>query len=786
MHTPNLAQTALMATTTALLVAVLGLPSDAAAQTSISWTHAEGTPGAALAIGGQPLPVGSILATGFTPEHPVRIDKIRIAWWGKAFAKVELHIWRDNGGGQPGAPEGLYTDAPGADWIPPRTITTAAAGEWTEHDLSDAGLVVPAIEPVWIGVRITEAGANVAVDTIEENKADITALVQAPGTQCADGCGVPADLFIEVQGETVGELSARWFTEVSATAGAKPGGRMAWGDFDDDGDADLLVNGRQLYRNEGDGTFVDISATAGLQELAVHGGLWGDMDNDGHLDLFLYGKREAVARGLGDGTFEVLGDAVPREAANRDFPTEAAAWVDLDQDGLLDAYTASYETVQKDANGQDVLGVCDIDKVWHNQGDGTFVDVGLAWGFRGSDEDASGMCGRTVAPLDWDQDGDVDVFVGNYRLDPNFFFRNESPAAAVTDIATWNETIGTMVQGAYGHTIGAGWADADGDGDFDLFLANLAHPRFITFSDRSRLYQNLGEEQGWYFTEHREASGVTFQETNSSARWADFDNNGWPDLAITNVYKGRKGRLWRATGPQQPSGDAGAWVGFEDATYPSGVIVDNGWGSAWADYDGDGDLDYAARNVLYRNDYSTVAGDAGGWLQIRLRGGDRVNTAAIGAWLTLELPDGRTPAFHVSGGQGIGCQDDLVIHAGLGAATSVARVTIHWPGLEPDVREGPFEANQRLTFSEPGTTAPGGDDTAAGADAAGAQDTSAADGGGSADGSGAAQDDGAPGKTQGGGCSAAPTPRRRAPWAPAALGLLVALGGLITRRRQMS
>ena len=101
------------------------------------------------------------------------------------------------------------------------------------------------------------------------------------------------------------------------------------------------------------------------------------------------------------------------------------------------------------------------------------------------------LCGRGVSPCDYDRDGDMDIFVSNYRLQENFLWENRRGEAV--NAALLRGVAGTETDGWWGHTIGSAWADWDNDGDWDLFSANLAHPRYITFSDRSMLYRNDGD-----------------------------------------------------------------------------------------------------------------------------------------------------------------------------------------------------------------------------------------------------------------------------------------------------
>jgi hypothetical protein len=474
----------------------------------------------------------------------------------------------------------------------------------------------------------------------------------------------------------------KWF-QVDDALGAS--GRVAWGDYDNDGDDDLMTSGPTLYRNDGDGGFTDVTAAAGLTGLVggTGGGVWGDFDNDGCLDYFGLGTGQTapdvLLRNLCDGTFAdaTLASGIWDAPTNIDCiaeleeehaPTEAAAWVDLDGDGFLDLYLAQYE-----CGG---LYVDYVDGFWRNEGDGTFSDWTAGHGFLW----ATARAGRGVSPADCDRDGDVDVFVSNYRLDPNFLFINEG--GTVYEWAEFAGLAGENVNGSFGHTIGAAWADFDGDGHFDMVHANLAHPRYYHFSDKTMVLINDGAGN---FTDTAAAAGIRYRETHSNPTVADFDNDGDVDLFITCVYDGRFSELYFNDGDGS----------FEQVNYESGAVIHNGWGSAASDYDNDGDVDLVAYD-LFRND-TAAAGNR--WLQVRALGGasaaGTVNAAGIGAVIRVQV-GAKQLLGHVSGGSGTGCQDSQVVHFGLADATAADSIEVRYPGGAVVTVDGPVAADQRV------------------------------------------------------------------------------------------
>ncbi len=446
--------------------------------------------------------------------------------------------------------------------------------------------------------------------------------------------------------------------------------RVAWGDYDGDGDDDLMTSGPVLYRNDGGTVFTDVTAEAlppGLP--GTNGGAWGDYDNDGCLDFF--GTSGSTTDGdlllhnRCDGTFEDAtalsgiddtqseidcdGDGAPEHA-----PTEAAAWLDFDGDGFLDLYQANYECWD--------LGAYYDDRLWRNRGDGTFEDA-TALASAADDN----LAGRGLTTLDVEPDGDTDLFVANYRLVRNVFYENRD--GELKDISGANHTQGNSTQGAYGHTIGAVAGDLDGDGDLDMVHANLAHPFYYHFSDKTMVLVNDGTGD---FADEAADRGIYYRETHSSPVLLDAENDGDLDLFITSVYATRDSDFYLNDGTGH----------FTLANHESGLVVQNGWGAAAADPDQDGDLDVVAYD-FFRNRWSEVDPAAvGHFLEVTLVGGagagGRVNRSAIGATVTVQA-GGRTFIRQVSGGSGTGCQDSLTLHFGLGDAAPEA-LEVLWPG----------------------------------------------------------------------------------------------------------
>ena len=455
-------------------------------------------------------------------------------------------------------------------------------------------------------------------------------------------------------------------------------GRVAWGDYDNDGDEDLMGNGSRLFRNDGGGTFTEVTDEAILGGSgSPNGGVWGDYDNDGCLDFFGQGRQDRLLHNNCDGTLTDVtaesglsdlqsdrdcdGDGMPEPS-----PTEGSAWADLNGDGFLDLYLANYECSSEFDSYRNYR-----DRIFMGNGDGTFTP--------GQEVDSAFHAGRGVTSIDYDRDGDTDLYVSNYRLDPNYHFVNQGDGELI-DRSLDLGTKGEEINRAYGHTIGSAWGDIDNDGDFDLINGNLAHPRFNHFSDRTRVL--LQRTNGTF----RERDlGIVFRETHSNPVLFDADNDGDLDLFITAVYATRDSDFYENNG-------AGL---FALRNFESGLVIQNGWGAAAADVDNDGDLDIGAR-FLYLNRRD----DGGDWLAVQAVGRDGVNASAIGAVIEVEA-GGVTRIRSVSGGSGTGCQDSLIQHVGLGEVEVIDRVTVYFPYAEP-VTVTELTPNQRVWIASDG------------------------------------------------------------------------------------
>ncbi len=355
--------------------------------------------------------------------------------------------------------------------------------------------------------------------------------------------------------------------------------RIAIGDYDNDGWHDLLFNGSRLYRNELGTGFTDLSDTTNVSAYPASGGLWADFNRDGRLDYVTLSHDELLGEQLlknQDNQYFVSVNERAGDVADS-YPTEGGAWIDPQMTGYPSLYFANYEKWMVRSGYEDF---------YYQNTDGYFQDTSSESGFHTPYYTMDpGLAGRGVAPADYDNDGVQEILVTNYRLTRNFLWDRQD--STWTDVAGHNAIQGKWKQGYYGHSIGADWGDYDNDGDLDLFIANLAHPRYIDISDISFLFRNDGPAQRvveadtlsyWQFTDVTRKAGITYDELHSDPLWVDVDNDGDLDLFVTCVYENERSYLYENLGNGT----------FRDITWLSGTRVYNGWGNAMGDLNRDG------------------------------------------------------------------------------------------------------------------------------------------------------------------------------------------------------
>jgi enediyne biosynthesis protein E4 len=452
------------------------------------------------------------------------------------------------------------------------------------------------------------------------------------------------------------------FQNVTDEVGLKdlaPMGQVAWGDYNNDGWVDLLVEGA-LWRNESGKKFTKVE---GFPRGETRG-IWADYDNDGFLDFYSWvnGKLYHNIEGK---RFEDASDTLPSNLPMK--VRGAACWGDLDGDGYVDLYVSGNENDQEGQWPSVIL---------RNEAGKRFNE---AWRTPGTQRT------RGVTMADFDESGRLSIFISNYRLQPKNVWYNDG-GFKFHDVAAERGVIGSGTLGCYGHSIGSCWGDLDNDGLFDLFVANFSHPD--SYQDRPRFYKNLGAAGGFKFQDMSAKAGLKWQESFYSATLGDYDNDGYLDLFYTTCYAGDHSVLYHNNGD---------WT-FTDVTAESGITSKQTYCGAWADFDNDGRLDLLSEGRLYRN-----VGPANHWLKIHLEGAGKINRAAIGTQVRVFLGK-QTLTRQVEGATGEGNQNDLTLHFGLGSWTADVPVEVRW--TDGTVQTFQTKPDQMISLSPQGKPMP--------------------------------------------------------------------------------
>ncbi|MCP4434294.1 MAG: CRTAC1 family protein [Actinomycetia bacterium] len=522
------------------------------------------------------------------------------------------------------------------------------------------------------------------------------------------------------------------------TSGEVMNGAAAAGDYDGDGDIDLVLTRvglpNLLYRNDGSGTFTDEAAAAGVAEPVPPVGsgtpLLADVDGDSDLDLLLTGNPtggRALKLNNGDGTFTdaTAGsglELIPDEAARPQ--SFGASFADWDHDGDLDLTVLQWFVDPLDGSqaaeaAVGTEGMCERtaalraaggagdlagpelvtrSAMYRNQGDGTFADVTAESGV-----DMEEIVGFTPLFSDIDGDGWEDLLITG-DLCTSRIYRNDA-GRGFMDV-TAESGVGTDENGT-----GSVVEDIDGDGNLDWFVTSIAYPTadgVCPFDGSTigctgnRLF--LGDGRGG-FRDATAQYGLRDGYRGWGAAAQDFNNDGFRDIAMVNGYDPNTGSggesdpvfarfvsdpslLWLGR-EETPLPEVGAQVGFGDTASGKALVP--------FDMDADGDLDIIVANtseppILYRND--TPPG--GNWLTVRLRDVGP-NPFAVGARVLVRTSDSDVarPA-EVRAGSSYEGSDPYDLHFGLGPGVTVESVDVLWPGSrDPQVVEGPA-VNQLL------------------------------------------------------------------------------------------
>ncbi|MBY0232214.1 MAG: CRTAC1 family protein [Gemmataceae bacterium] len=449
------------------------------------------------------------------------------------------------------------------------------------------------------------------------------------------------------------EAEEPWFRDATKEYGPIGSGPPAFADLDGDGWPDLVCDGR-LYRNDGGKRFLDVTKESGVS--GSGSATIADFDNDGLPDIYFSGGKGTLWRNRGKMRFE---DATKKVPENRHQRSLAAAFGDVDGDGSVDLYVTNYEDWKDNTYPFP-------DLLFRNKGGGKGFEPW--WEAKGEQV----MPARGATFFDQDGDGLPEIYVSNYRLAPNFLWAFDKKAV-LKDRAAELGVAGTpgpkakygngTVIRCCGHTIGSCVADFDNDTRLDILVANFSHPP--AWQNRTQFLRNMGP--GKRFDDRSATVGLRWQESYAVAVAGDVDNDGRVDFVLTTVYPGDQSVLYR---------NLGEWK-FEDATKRSGVVTKQTYQVAFGDIDGDGWLDLVSGGKVWINAQGKRSKN--GWLKVRLEGAGKCNRSAVGSRVVVKAGD-RTFTRQVEAGTGSGCQNDQVLHFGLGDAKGPYEATVHWAG----------------------------------------------------------------------------------------------------------
>ena len=477
------------------------------------------------------------------------------------------------------------------------------------------------------------------------------------------------------------------FTDVTTAAGLKTSGYTfgdpIWGDFDNDGDLDLFVENHLygpscLYRSNGNGTFTDVLRTSGIGKGGDrHGSAWADFDNDGDLDLFItYGagaghnlgtKEDELAENLGGAQFTNVAPAAG--VINTWGRGRSVAWGDYDDDGYIDLLLGNLET--------DLV-------LYRNNGDGTFTDATAQAGL-------TGLQYIECVFVDYDNDGFPDIFCTDsqaHNPPPDILLRNNGDGTFANVSA--QAGIQPLVNGR-----SLAWGDYDNDGDLDLFISRGTDNGNL----KQTFYRNNGDGT---FTDVTDAAGLGLVVNNRAAAWGDFDNDGYLDLYVVNSGSDPVGK-----GPNYlfRNNQDGTFTDVASSTGVADAVISRGRGAAWGDFDKDGFLDLFITNGEDNTDFNEGpqflfhnGGNGNTWLEIKPVG-TISNRQGLGVKVTIQVgsavqyreQNGATGHFLSQGA--------APIHFGLDQALVVDQVTLHWPsGVSQTLTNVPVD--QEITVVE--------------------------------------------------------------------------------------
>ncbi len=625
------------------------------------------------------------------------------------------------------------------DRIEPPVAGTTGGVLVTVHGsgfVDGAGVAIDGVEAAWafLGpgrlVALTPPHAPGAVDAVVTNP-------DGSSVSLADALAYRHPIF-----EEVGEQAGVDFTHYRDLLDIIPlGAGVVVFDYNGDGRQDIYVTStpdiaglapdtegeNALFRNNGDGTFTDVAAAAGVADADAksNGGCAADYDNDGDQDLFVANwGASRLFRNDGNGKFTDAAESAGLSDPDGSYRSMGCAWGDYNSDGALDFVVVRHIDESNPDAFTKRLYFFDVRPLalFHNNGDGTFAEVTHLLGATANPSRTEGDYGSVwgagfqPAWVDFDNDGDPDLYIvndfGEY-IHPNVLWRNDGPAAdgersqdnslSIQERASppeWVFTDVSQASGAGAAMFGMGLAvsDYNSDGYLDMFVTNIGDNVLLTTAD-GHTFRDAAADAGVASGEFRRQQRVSWGTV-----FFDYDNDGYEDLYVASGYLDTDD-INRREQPNLLFRNNGAG-GFEDVSSISGAADwGTGRGVAYADFNGDGCLDVYVANLgrsaaageparLFRNRCAW----GNNWLIVKTVG-TASNRDGIGARITLTA-DGRRQIREITAGASNSSQNMLPAHFGLGQAGVVDELRIRWPSGAVQVLRD-VKPNQALTVIEP-------------------------------------------------------------------------------------
>jgi len=476
------------------------------------------------------------------------------------------------------------------------------------------------------------------------------------------------DLFLD----TVWFSNQKEFTRMNTSAIALDGTGsrgVAWADYDNDGDEDVIIteagsgSKNDLFRNDG-GVFTQITTgPVATDDGDSRTACWGDYDNDGYVDLYitnLGGQNNFLYKNNGDGSFTSVTNS---ETVIHGGSSVSAVWADFDNDGFIDLFVTN-------------SGV-ELNSLFMNNGDGTFRSI------TGQTIVTDAADSRGCAAVDYDNDGDIDIFVANAADGENDVLYQNDGGANFTGVYSG------PVHDEKTVSSGGSWGDYNNDGWLDLYVSTRE-------GEPNKLYKN---NQGAFI---RVSSTVMPADSSVSygSSWVDYDNDGLLDLFVGNIA-GQRSFLYK----QREGGNFSHVV--------LGPIVEspntNTRGAAWGDFNNDGFPDLVIgnngeSNPLYRNNISVNH-----FLKVKLVG-TRSNSFALGTVVLAYHADTDGNAVvqrrDILGQTGFLSQNSTIATFGLGQKSTIDSLVVFWPGGGKEIVSNISAIDQVLTLTESNPLSP--------------------------------------------------------------------------------